>query len=58
MQAELDTGEQTSVVDLKTTPSQFDKPPPIPALDDPTVYILHPDVMQMNTRKNYVLDQM
>ena len=58
MQAELDAGEQTSVVDLKTTPSQFDKPPPIPALDDPTVYILHPDVMQMNTRKNYVLDQM
>ena len=27
-------------------------------MDEPTVYILHPDVMQVNTRKNYVRDRM
>ena len=32
--------------------------PPLPAMDEPAVYILHPDVMQVNTRKNYVRDRM
>ena len=27
-------------------------------MDEPTVYVLHPDVMQVNTRKNYVRDRM
>ena len=27
-------------------------------MDEPAVYILHPDVMQVNTRKNYVRDRM
>ena len=27
-------------------------------MDEPAVYILHPDVMQINTRKNYVRDRM
>ena len=27
-------------------------------MDEPDIYILHPDVMQTNTRKNYVRDQM
>ena len=33
-------------------------PPPLPAMDEPAVYVLHPDVMQVNTRKNYVRDRM
>ena len=58
MQAELEAEEQTFVVDLRRTRSQFERPPPIPAMDEPTVYVLHPDVMQTNTRKNYIHDQM
>ena len=27
-------------------------------MDEPAVYILHPDVMQVNTRKNYMRDRM
>ena len=27
-------------------------------MDEPAVYVLHPDVMQVNTRKNYVRDRM
>ena len=29
-----------------------------PAMDEPAVYVLHPDVMQVNIRKNYVRDRM
>ena len=45
MQTELEAEEQTSVVDLRRTPSQFKRPPPLPAMDEPTVYVLHPDTM-------------
>ena len=27
-------------------------------MDEPAVYVLHPDVMEVNTRKNYVRDRM
>ena len=27
-------------------------------MDEPAIYVLHPDVMQVNTRKNYVRDRM
>ena len=27
-------------------------------MDEPVIYVLHPDVMQVNTRKNYVRDRM
>ena len=27
-------------------------------MDEPAMYVLHPDVMQVNTRKNYVRDRM
>ena len=37
---------------------QFEVAPPLPAMDEPAIYILHPDVMQVNTRKNYVRDRM
>ena len=58
MQAELEAEEQTSVVDLRRTSSQFGRLPSLPAMDDLAVYVLHPDAMQTNTRKIYVHDRM
>ena len=54
MWAELEAEQQTPLVDIRRSPRQFEVPPPLPAMDEPVVYILHPDVMQVNTRKNYV----
>jgi len=45
-------------VDIRRLPRQFEAPPPLPAMDEPAVYVLHPDVMQVNTRKNYMRDRM
>ena len=58
MWAELEAEQQTPLVDIRRSTTQFEVPPPLPAKDDPAVYILHPDVMQVNTRKNYVRDRM
>ena len=58
MQMELEAEEQTPLMDLRRTPSQFKAPLPLPALDEPTVYVLHPYAMQTNMRKNYVCDRM
>ena len=58
MWAELEAEQQTPLVDIRRSPRQFEVPPPLPAMDEPTSYILHPDVMQVNTRKNYVRDRM
>ena len=58
MQEELEAEEQISIVDVRRTPSQFKRPPPLPAMDDPAVYVLHPNAMQINTRKNYIHDRM
>ena len=33
-------------------------PPPLPAMDDPNIYVLHSNAMENNTRKNYVHDRM
>ena len=52
MWAELEAEQQTPLVDIRRSPGQFEVPPPLPAMDEPAVYILHPDVMQVNTRKN------
>ena len=52
MQVELENEKQTSLVDVRRTPSQFERPQPLPAMDDPAVYVLHLDIMQVNTRKN------
>ena len=43
---------------LEDHQDRFEVPPPLPAMDEPAVYILHSDVMQVNTRKNYVRDRM
>ena len=58
MWAELEAEQQTPLVDIRRSPRQFEVPPPLPAMDEPTIYILHPDMMQVNTRKNYVRDRM
>ena len=58
MWAEFEAKQQTPLVDIRRSPSQFEVPPPLPAMDEPDVYVLHPDVMQVNTRKNYVRDRM
>ena len=58
MQAELEAEQQTPLMELGRTPGQFEVPPPLPAMDEPDVYILHPDTMETNTRKNYVCDRM
>ena len=55
---ELEAEQQTVLVNIRRSPKQFQAPPPLPAMDEPAIYILHPDVMQVNTRKNYVRDRM
>ena len=56
--AELETEDQTPLVNIRRSPGRFEVPPPLPVMDEPAVYVLHPDVMQINTRKNYVRDRM
>ena len=58
MWAELEAEQQTSLVDIRKSPRHFEVPPLLPAMDEPAIYISHPDVMQVNTRKNYVRDRM
>ena len=54
--AELEAEQQTPLVNIRRSPNQFEVPPLLPAMDEPDVYVLHPDAMQVNTRKNYVRD--
>ena len=58
MWAELEAEQETPLVNIRRSPRQFEVPPPLPAMDEPAIYILHPDVMQVNTRKNYVRNRM
>ena len=58
MWAELDAEDQTLLVNIRRSPGRFEVPPPLPVMDEPAVYVLHPDIMQINTRKNYVRDRM
>ena len=51
MWTELEAEQQTPLVDIRRSPGRFEVPPPLPAMDEPAVYVLHPDVMQVNTRK-------
>ena len=46
MQAKLEVEQQTPLMDLGRTPGQFEVPPPLPAMDEPDVYVLHPDAME------------
>ena len=56
--AELEAEDQTPLVNIRRSPGRFEVPPPLPMMDEPAVYVLHPDIMQINTRKNYVRDRM
>ena len=56
--AELETEDQTPLVNIRRLPGRLEVPPPLPVMDEPAVYILHSDVMQVNARKNYVRDRM
>ena len=58
MWAELEAEQQTPLVDIRRSTTQSEVPPPLPAMDDPAIYVLQPDVMQVNTRKNYMRDRM
>ena len=58
MWAELEAEDQTPLVNIRRSPGRFEVPPPLPAMDEPAMYVLHPDIMQVNTRKNYVRDRM
>ena len=59
MGAELEAEQhRTPLMDVRRTLSQFEVPPPLPVMDNPDVYVLHPDTMETNTRKNYVCDRM
>ena len=48
--AELEAEDQTPFVNIRM-PGRFEVPPPLPVMDEPAMYVLHPDVMQINTRK-------
>ena len=56
--AELETEDQTPLVNIRRSPGRFEVPPPLPVMDEPAMYVLHSDIMQVNTRKNYVRDRM
>ena len=56
--AELEAKDQTPLVNIRRSPGRFEVPPPLPVMDEPALYVLHSDVMQINTRKNYVRDRM
>ena len=58
MWAELEAEQQTPLVDIRRSLRQFEVPSPLPAMDEPAIYVLHRDVMQVNPRKNYVRDRM
>ena len=56
--AELEAEDQNPLVNIRRSPGRFEVPPLLPAMDEPAVYVLHADVMQVNTRKNYVIERM
>ena len=58
MWTELDAKDQMPLVNNRRSPGRFEVPPPLPVMDEPAVYVLHPNIMQINTRKNYVRDRM
>ena len=55
---ELEAEDQTPLVNIRRSPGRFKVPPLLPVMDEPAVYILHPEVMQVNTRKIYLRDRM
>ena len=46
----LEAKQQTPLVDIRRSSTQFEVPPPLSTMDEPAVYVLHADVTQVNTR--------
>ena len=55
---ELEAEDQTPLVNIRRSPGRFEVPPLLPVMDEPAVYVLNSNVMQVNTRKIYVRDRM
>ena len=53
----ISSTEQTRVVDVLSSQNNWPRPPELPPLGDPEMYISYPDVMQLETRKCYVKDR-
>ena len=51
MWAEIEAEDQTALVNIRRSPGWFEAPPPLPAMDEPAMYVLHPDVMLSKYQK-------
>ena len=58
MKMEIENEQQTPVTPLVARRSQTYTPTPLPPMDDPVIYVIHPDVMTTSTRRNYTRDRM
>ena len=58
MKMEIENEQQTQVTPLMAGRSQTYIPTPLPPMDDPVIYVVHPDVMTTSTRRNYTRDRM
>ena len=58
MKMEIENEQQTPVTPLALRTSQTYIPTPLPPMDDPVIYVIHPDVMTTSTRRNYTRDRM
>ena len=45
MSAELETEDQTPLVNIRRSPGRFEVPPPLPVMDEPALYVLHMSVL-------------
>ena len=57
MKMEIENEQQTPVTPLVTRTQAY-TPTPLPPMDDPAIYVIHPDVMTTSTRRNYTRDRM
>ena len=55
---EIENEQQTPVTPLAARRTQAYTPTPLPPMDDPAIYVIHPDVMTTSTRRNYTRDRM
>ena len=58
MWAELEAEQQTPLVNIRRSPRQFEVLPPLPAMDEPAVYVLQPRCDASEYQENYVRDRM
>ena len=58
MKMEIENEQQTPVTPLAARRPQTYTLAPLAPMDDPAIYVIHPDVMTMSTRRNYTRDRM